>query len=946
MKYRMKNLSAVLAGILLVISLALPAAWADSFETDTPSAEAGHEDILPEDKDEKQPVEEQENSEDPDETIVEDEDTTEKKISLQRPNEFAILSQLGIVKEDLEAQQIVTRGEFAELVCHLVGLGKSYDVRFSDVTKDTPHGLYIQMIAKSGVMIGFNDGTFRPDEEITYTQALSVILKIAGYDYFVNRAGGYPNGTVKIAAEQSLTGHYPLEKGLTWDSTVFLIYKSLFLNVMSVEASSMGGLTVTGSEKTILEKFFGLVKAEGLVAANSDIALSGRNRTIKGYVTVSSENNEWLLAAGDSGIEEYVGYRVYYYVDEDNEIFCFEVRETKMQTLEVYEKNFISIDRGLTRLDYVQGDVERGKTAKIASNADFVYNGTSCYEVTADDFEKADSIRLIDYNNDGVYELVHVMVCDVYFVDKISAKTGIVTDKRVGTFLQIDIDQNDFDVVFMKGGMKTDISIISEWDVLSVAISRNTGGKQKMTIIITSNIVVGEINSVFADDREVVINGRAYPVSNKIDIEKLNRQETATFGMNEYGMLVCYKREVTLGKQYAYLIRVFAEIGEKDYDFSLKILNMYGEIERVALAETFYLNDVKGNWELIKSFLLKDGTGELMEGDFKAEQQLISFLTDKDGLVKRLYVATNNITDPIPEKKNTLFLNKKFVNARIRESEGTVNNEYIYTPDTYCFSIITQSVDKEEVVVEELSGVFAKGKGKLIEGSRPAVSVYDANQSRIAGAIVLTTPIGTVDSFYDYDRQALVVNKVEKVCDDSNEIVTRVVGFQGGKEVIFYPEDSVDVKNWCKGDVYIIYQSKNKKILKATKLFALDDTTNHVLSPAKKNYSDSYLSLRSFVNANSPANETTDWSENINGAYGTIKEIINTDALTSIRIGLEGSTKEAIYRYQPTTGVYLYHENSKKIELATMDNISIGMGKGKVFVYSRYGFARDILIIE
>jgi len=808
---------------------------------------------------------------------------------------------------------------------------------FSDVNKDTSYAGEIQMISQSGVMVGFDDGSFRPDESVTYTQAVITILRIAGYDYMAESYGGYPSGYLAVAAEAGLNGVYGADSALTWEMATELFYEALFIEVMSLEDVSDENFSIEISESTILEKFFGLIKGRGTVTASEYISVLGTEKAFPETVVISDKNASWILNAGKTGIENFVGYSVTYFYDEEDEIFAFEINEEKMQTVTISEKGFLSINENFTLLEYELEDSKRSKKVKIDVNADFVYNGVSCYEIAMSDFENADEIKLLDYDSDGIYELVYITVYEVYLVGSVSLKTGIVSDKRDGRYLIID--ENEYDVTYIKSGIETEIGIISEWDVLNVAVSRS---QNKMKIVIVSDIIAGKVTKKSEEEREIQLDNKmSYYVSKKIDISKLNLGDNIIFGLNEKGEFVCYKRDTSDEKQYAYLLRIISEMGDLDYELSIKVINIDGKTERIPIAEKFYINNERGSWNGLKFIATVNDLENLPEGNFKAKHQLISYITDKDNKVKRIFFADEEVGSTEPESSNSLQLNKKFSGLRFWEAGGCINNEYLFDTSTRYFKIIT---DSSGDVIEELSTTFALGSSKIQGGSRPDVYVYDADESRIAKAMVISIPLNTLLDYASFDTQALVVASIDDVCIGS-DVVKNISGYQSGKAVDLCAEETLNTDDWKNGDVFIITKSVNGKIMSARKLFSMNDDTGAVLSPVKT-YSDTYKSVREFTKDTSASAETKNFSESITGAYGIIQEVINTADLQAIRVKLIGSDQEIIYRIQSSTGLYVYCSKRGKVDTLTLDNLSVGIGSGKVFIYSRYQYARDILVIE
>lgn len=75
-----------------------------------------------------------------------------------------------------------TRAMFAVAICNYLGLGhyEPQDTQYSDVNKSHWGSGYIQALADKGLIEGYSDGTFRPDNNITRAEAVTMINKALG----------------------------------------------------------------------------------------------------------------------------------------------------------------------------------------------------------------------------------------------------------------------------------------------------------------------------------------------------------------------------------------------------------------------------------------------------------------------------------------------------------------------------------------------------------------------------------------------------------------------------------------------------------------------------------------------------------------------------------------------------------------------------------------------
>ncbi|MDP4133086.1 MAG: S-layer homology domain-containing protein [Bacillota bacterium] len=101
--------------------------------------------------------------------------------------------------------QTITRAEFAKIiVCFKnVDVAVSYDTGFLDVDSVGQGGHwakpYIKIAKDMGIIVGFPDGTFKPDEPVTYEQAVKMIMCSLGYTAYE-----YPAGFIQIAMQKKL----------------------------------------------------------------------------------------------------------------------------------------------------------------------------------------------------------------------------------------------------------------------------------------------------------------------------------------------------------------------------------------------------------------------------------------------------------------------------------------------------------------------------------------------------------------------------------------------------------------------------------------------------------------------------------------------------------------------------------------------------------------------
>ena len=80
----------------------------------------------------------------------------------------------------------LTRAETTAILCKIlltpIDLNKNYPTSFSDISSDAWHAKYIGYIESLGLIVGYGDETFRPNNLITRAELVSILCKIEGED--------------------------------------------------------------------------------------------------------------------------------------------------------------------------------------------------------------------------------------------------------------------------------------------------------------------------------------------------------------------------------------------------------------------------------------------------------------------------------------------------------------------------------------------------------------------------------------------------------------------------------------------------------------------------------------------------------------------------------------------------------------------------------------------
>ena len=73
----------------------------------------------------------------------------------------------------------ITRAEFCAMLANVLGLPEGQNLSFSDVADDAWYAKAVSAMAARGFVSGMGDGTFHPDDTITYEQMVTILSSVA-----------------------------------------------------------------------------------------------------------------------------------------------------------------------------------------------------------------------------------------------------------------------------------------------------------------------------------------------------------------------------------------------------------------------------------------------------------------------------------------------------------------------------------------------------------------------------------------------------------------------------------------------------------------------------------------------------------------------------------------------------------------------------------------------
>lgn len=214
------------------------------------------------------------------------------------------LTELGIINgyEDgtFKPLNSVNRAEYTKLLVVATGLEPATDVnkgatKFSDVGAEHWACGYINIADEYGYISGYSDGTFRPNNAITYEEAIMYTVNALGYKYALEEAYITKAEEIKLVDKLVFTSY---DDELTRGNACILLWNMLRTEMWDIENGNgkiklevprINGLYFyTGYEQTVRLSFFD----------SNTMNISGDKRTIVGEQDViislkDKEKYEW-----------------------------------------------------------------------------------------------------------------------------------------------------------------------------------------------------------------------------------------------------------------------------------------------------------------------------------------------------------------------------------------------------------------------------------------------------------------------------------------------------------------------------------------------------------------------------------------------------------------------------------------------------------------------------
>lgn len=407
-------------------------------------------------------------------------------------------------------EEELTRGEFAVTLANIINYKQHTEFAANiQIYKDLPvwddYCGAVTFLTERGLINGFEDGTFRPDETIAFDDACRVLLSTAGYGKY---SGTNPAVT---AADTGLTKG--VESGsLTRAKFAALICNLLDVKVMEYESIYSDNVKLRKGE-TYLEHELGLKRTKGIVTSTEKLSLREKYGAGKGYVKIDN-----ILYETESDLSDLLGFKVTYYYDDDKKdtpVLKYAVKSNDNNVITLFDDDI----RSATKNEYEYEESQKGKTKKLktAAGADFLYNGRLAGE-SSPIKPTYGNVTLIDNSGDEIYDVI--IIWDYTPILTNGAQNGgtvvggkLITDLNKTIYVDSrEVEEYD---VYGANGLETTISTITN-DMVGLLAESDDGSYFKMLVSDVQH--EGTVDSIIEDGDTVVVKEKEYTSASFTDV--------------------------------------------------------------------------------------------------------------------------------------------------------------------------------------------------------------------------------------------------------------------------------------------------------------------------------------------------------------------------------------------------------------------------------------------
>lgn len=411
----------------------------------------------------------------------------------------------GYTDGSIKPDQNITRAEYAAIMVRALGLETAANISkgsatgFKDVAGSHWASGYISVAVSEGIIKGYPNGTFKPDANVTNAEAITMVVRLLGYEATLNKIQ-YPTSYITKAAELKILDDANVSdfNAAAVRGTVFMLAdNALDTNMWGLQSTNSKGEKTYGELKKLIEEKQKITEVDAAIIANAGAGISG---VAKDTVKVAGVDYKWGLSKSAS---EYVGVKAKIYWKQsgsDKKI----VAVNPVGPIKSGKVDSATTDAGSTndKLKLVGiGEFTTDASAQIVQGG--VYNPYTDADLTG----LKGKYVTVSLNDSGKIASVVVKdYTDADVVKAVSATDKKIEFKKIATIELKNLDDKNYEVI--KDGKVVTLADINAGDVVSYYKSGSY-----YTIYASNQTVTGKLESSASTGNtslKLVIGGKAY----------------------------------------------------------------------------------------------------------------------------------------------------------------------------------------------------------------------------------------------------------------------------------------------------------------------------------------------------------------------------------------------------------------------------------------------------
>ncbi len=654
----------------------------------------------------------------------------------------------------------VTRAELAKIVVKMKGIENyassvEYKNVFSDVKKDDWFAPYVMIARDLELVNGYEDGTFRPNQDVTYAELIVILLRNLGYTNIKQETNGewYKNYIIKMRNIElnDTVGEFDYSKPAIRGDVAMFVWNALVTNRWSeIKENETSGITYTYSEKTPLETYFteyNFLNKEtvtGLGGKDGKIAIY----TSKGVFTTEEKVPLYVLGGSVTGL----------YEDGTDELIGVSFDEKYQNTKVVSGPTFYLKEKGYN-LSRSKKTVSYGSS----SNSNYAY--------------------LVLNENGEILRTVYVDASNSSIVNSISVtEESGDSDEKIQ---KIKLNDDEFDStssVLVRNSQSTSWKNLSKDEVVT-----NLG---RGLYIKEAKSFTGTITAV-DDKNEIWVDEEKYIVANSGVYYRYNDKDASGFGTISLKGLREYE-----GVQATIYLNVAEEICKIEFRKTQRENDRYqiGYVTKIKENSDESKKTIEvlvGDGNIKKAKITESGRENLMIGD------LVGIGYDDDDNMKCVIITRDTTFD------NDIAVKYDY---KLKEIEEPLIGEYLLNSDTEIYKVILRYKNNSKTQIEkcEIKRLQLDDMNDLL--SYQINLIYDED--------MIIRKIYAVSETNKYENQIALVKEKRIIRESEDKHTYRVTLSVTGNAVSAFDVGKEEYSNFVSGDIvtYVVDEKDSKKI--------------------------------------------------------------------------------------------------------------------------------------